>query len=275
MEEVGAALEAYGVTNIRRVHEDAEWKASYAEDLRKKTDGWIPDPLLWFDLDTGDLPLQKRYKLFHVLSESALIEAMDFEYIGVDGNSVATRALRLLGMQSTHKKKLRPYVVHSEKWYFLEWPHNATSTYIYLRFAHGSKVRLREGKLVSLGGPPEEQEKLREVNAFLERFEISKIERDTLLSEEEVERDKKEMEKLTGKESHDRNLSFKVIAEHLSDEDKLDVVNGLNALDIIERASLGAHAVECSDKLSLGPLIGGLLPGRAGAYSITHSASAT
>jgi hypothetical protein len=136
------------------------------------------------------------------------------------------------------------------KRYYLELPHDAHTSHVTLKFAQPSKVRLREGKFASLGGPPEEQEKLTVVNALFERFKISRIEGNTLNSEEEVEHEKEEMERLTGKEFTDLNLLYTAYVEHLSDEDKLDFINGLNALEMVEAASFLIQA-----SLKSGPLI--------------------
>jgi hypothetical protein len=101
-----------------------------------------------------------------------------------------------------------------------------------LEFRRGSTVGLRDGKLVSQGNIPEEQEGLEKVNSLLETFGVDKIER--CLSDITGEG----MESRRGGDGQNENLCYELDVRALPDSRKIKLVMALAQCEIVELAML-------------------------------------
>lgn len=99
---------------------------------------------------------------------------------------------------------------------------------IIVRFADQSGIRLRRGKLVSQNGLDTEN-----INNILSQFEV-KIERLYTRPEEELEKERFELEARSGRLVADKNLAYLLIVP--TDQDNEKLVDDLNALSIVEIA---------------------------------------
>ena len=100
-----------------------------------------------------------------------------------------------------------------------------------IKFAEGSGIRLRDGKLVSLTGTD-----LTKLNTVLRQYAI-RIERTVSQPEEKVEKDKARIEAKSGDCLADMNLYYRILIS--SEQDIKDIerfIDQLNALPIVEIA---------------------------------------
>ena len=102
---------------------------------------------------------------------------------------------------------------------------------IYVKFIEGSKIRLRYGALVSLAN-----DDLSRFYRALESAKIISLERLMSVSEEELDNQKREGERMSGQELADMNLFYKVRPDTENKTEVEQLIDSLNGVPIVELA---------------------------------------
>jgi len=102
-------------------------------------------------------------------------------------------------------------------------------TLVVVKFAEGTDIRLRDGKLVSLSSGS-----IPELDKLFEKYPITSIERQFTQSEEEIAQEKADLESQTGEDIPDLNLYFRINIKNRKDAESL--LASLSALPIVETA---------------------------------------
>ena len=105
----------------------------------------------------------------------------------------------------------------------------SASVIIVVKFAQGSDVRLREGKLVSLS-----EGAIPELDAVLDEFDISNIERLFSQPEEEIAEEYQQLIVKSSDDVPDLNLYFMLAVA--DDRQAQDLIKELNRLELVEFA---------------------------------------
>jgi len=113
---------------------------------------------------------------------------------------------------------------------------NANAVTVAVKFNEGTDIRLRDGKLVSLSTGS-----LSSLDAALERYGVTAIERQFSQPEEQFAREQAEIEKETGQDIPDLNLYFRLRLRDAGQAQGL--LTALAKLPVVETAYLEASPV--------------------------------